>query len=202
MPGFIEPCSPKIGAPPKQSEGKSDRWVHEIKFDGYRVQAHVVRGRPTLFTRNGFDWTDQFLSVADDLADIPVRSAIIDGELVVPDMNGIPDFHLLEVDLGQGRQDRMLYYAFDLVYLDGFDLRGAELRHRRAALEVLIGKGTQHIRLSEQLHPEASAMLELACRLNLEGIVSKRMDSPYRSGEQAFWLKQKTFCASLRSASA
>jgi bifunctional non-homologous end joining protein LigD len=186
MPGFVEPCHPKIGSPPQTGE-----WAHEIKFDGYRAQPHIRAGRVTVFTRRGFDWTDRFSSVATSLASLRLKDAILDGEIVVPDANGIPDFHHLEADLAAGRHDRMIFYAFDLLYHNGYDLRGAPLRERRGALETLVGEGSERIRLSENLHPEGSTMLELACRMKLEGIVSKRLDAPYRSGEQDSWLKQK-----------
>ncbi len=186
MPEFVEPCHPKIGVPPASGE-----WAHEVKFDGYRLQAHIAQKRVKLFTRRGFDWTERFSTLAKELPELPVTSAIIDGELVVPDASGIPDFHLLEADLASGRHDRMIYYAFDLLYLDGFDMRAAQLRHRRRALEAVFRKGTEHVHLSEYLHTEATTLLKLACRMKLEGIVSKRLDAPYRSGEQESWLKQK-----------
>jgi bifunctional non-homologous end joining protein LigD len=186
MPGFVEPCHPKIGSPPQLGE-----WAHEIKFDGYRAQPHIRAGEVIIFTRRGFDWTDRFSGVASSLASLRVKDAILDGEIVVPDANGIPDFHLLEADLAAARHDRMIFYAFDLLYQDGYDLRPAPLRERRSALETLVGVGSDRIRLSENLHPEGSTMLELACRMKLEGIVSKRLDAPYRSGEQDSWLKQK-----------
>jgi bifunctional non-homologous end joining protein LigD len=186
MPDFIEPCSPKIDAPPK-----NDDWVHEIKFDGYRLQAHLDDGAVKLFTRRGFDWTPRFSSLATALSGLPIKQVILDGELVVPDHNGIPDFHLLEADIAAGRDDRMIYYTFDVLYLDHYDLRPCELRHRRAALESIVKTGAERIRVSEYLHAEATTILELACRMKLEGIVSKRLDAPYRSGEQSSWLKQK-----------
>jgi bifunctional non-homologous end joining protein LigD len=186
MPGFIEPCHPKIGTPPADG-----LWAHEIKFDGYRLQAHIDRGRVTLFTRRGFDWTHRFPTIVQSLAALPVKSAITDGELVVPDKNGIPDFHLLEADIAGGRDDRRIYYAHDLMYLDGYDLMPCELRHRRAALESVVADAVESVRLSEYIHPKAQTVMELACRMGLEGIVSKRLDSAYHSGEQDAWLKQK-----------
>ena len=111
MPGFVEPCHPKIGVPPEEGQ-----WAHEIKFDGYRLQAHIGNSRITLFTRRGFDWTNRFASLAAALSKLPAQRAILDGELVVPDENGIPDFHLLEADIAAGRDDRMVYYTFDVLY--------------------------------------------------------------------------------------
>ena len=158
MPGFVEPCHPKIGSPPQKGE-----WAHEIKFDGYRAQARICNGRVTIFTRRGFDWTDRFQAVAKDLLNLPVQTAILDGEMVVPDLRGIPDFHLLEADIAAGRDHRMIFYAFDLLYQDGYDIRSAMLRDRRTALESVVAGGSERIRLSENLHPEGSTMLDLAC---------------------------------------
>jgi len=109
----------------------------------------------------------------------------------VPDPSGAPDFHALHADLAKGRMDRLIYYVFDLLYLDGFDLGGAMLRDRRQALRELIGDGSARVRFSENLHTKGSALFDLACQMNLEGIVIKRWDSLYRSGEQQAWRKIK-----------
>jgi bifunctional non-homologous end joining protein LigD len=189
LPAFIEPCHPVVGALP--SEKEEDRWAPEVKLDGYRVQAHIAPNKITLYTRRGYDWTQRFATIAHELETLPARTAVIDGEIIVPDENGAPNFHALHADLAKGRTDRLIYYAFDLLYLDGFDLRSATLRDRRQALRALIGAGSARVRFSENLHTKGSALFELACRMNLEGIVIKRWDSPYRSGEQDSWRKVK-----------
>jgi bifunctional non-homologous end joining protein LigD len=189
LPAFIEPCHPVVGALPDKKE--EDRWAPEVKFDGYRVQAHIAPDKITLYTRRGYDWTQRFDPVARELESLPARTAIIDGEIIAPDENGAPDFHALHSDLAKGRTDRLIYYAFDLLYLDGFDLRNATLRNRREALRALIGDGSARVRFSENLHTQGSALFDLACRMNLEGIVVKRWDSSYRSGEQDAWRKIK-----------
>ncbi len=189
LPAFIEPCHPVIGILPDRKE--EERWAPEVKFDGYRAQAHLTPSKPVLYTRRGYDWTERFATIASELPELKARSAIIDGEIIVPDESGAPNFHALHADMAKGRTDRLIYYAFDLLYLDGFDLRAATLRDRRDALRTLIGDGSARVRFSENLHTKGSALFDLACQMNLEGIVIKRWDSPYRSGEQDAWRKIK-----------
>src|SRR5918994_2994592 len=133
-PGVVEPCHPTLRAQASSGE----RWVHEIKFDGYRTQAHLRSGRPAMYTRRGHDWTRRFQPIADALAALPAQDLILDGEAVVADSRGVPDFGLLHADLAAGRQDRLFYYAFDLLYLDGFDLRGSRLGERKRMLAELL----------------------------------------------------------------
>jgi bifunctional non-homologous end joining protein LigD len=121
FPGFVEPCHPTLREEPPAGA----RWVHEIKFDGYRTQAQLRTGRFATYTRRGHDWTRRLRTIADALALRPANDLILDGEAVVADSRGVPDFGLLHADLPAGRTDRLLYYAFDLLYLDGFDLHGA-----------------------------------------------------------------------------
>jgi bifunctional non-homologous end joining protein LigD len=189
LPAFIEPCHPVVGALPDRKE--EDRWAPEVKFDGYRAQAHIAPNKITLYTRRGYDWTQRFATIARDLQTLQSHTAIIDGEIIVPDESGAPNFHALHADLAKGRTDRLIYYVFDLLYLDGFDLRPATLRDRREALRSLIGPGSARVRFSENLHTKGSALFELACQMNLEGIVMKRWDAPYRSGEHDSWRKIK-----------
>jgi bifunctional non-homologous end joining protein LigD len=110
-PGFIEPCRPAL----REQAPSGGRWIHEIKFDGYRTQAHLRKGRPVIYTRAGHDWTLRFRTIADALATLAAKDLILDGEAVVADSRGVPDFGLLHADLAAGRQDRLLYYAFDLL---------------------------------------------------------------------------------------
>ena len=133
FPGFIEPCHPTL----RQKAPSGGDWVHEIKFDGYRTQAHLRNGEPAIYTRRGHDWTRRFQPIADALAALSAKDVILDGEAVVADSRGMPDFGLLHADLAAGRQDRLLYYAFDLLYLDGFNLRGAPLAERKRLLAEL-----------------------------------------------------------------
>jgi bifunctional non-homologous end joining protein LigD len=129
FPGFIERCHPTL----REEAPSGERWVHEIKLDGYRTQAHLQQGRPVIYTRRAYDWTLRFQPIADALAAVPADDLILDGEAVVADSRGIPDFALLHADLAAGRQERLLYYAFDLLYLDGFDLRAGACRAQAPA---------------------------------------------------------------------
>lgn len=156
-----------------------DRWLHEIKFDGYRLQAHVVDGRVRLRTRSGLDWTDRFGgALAKELADLAVSTAIIDGELVSETSLGASDFSALQTDLGEGRTDRMAFCVFDLLYLDGHDLRGVALERRKAALKQLMPEKVSLLRYSEHFADNGDMVLRHACRLSLEGVVSKARDAP------------------------
>lgn len=168
------------------------RWVHEIKFDGYRIQARLERGQVALMTRKGLDWTARFPSIAEAVRKLDVRSALIDGELISEDDDGISRFSLLQQDLTAGRHDRMVLYAFDLLHLSGADLKPLPLAQRKAALEKLIGRKTHGaLRLSQSLTERGPVLLRNACKMGLEGIISKLADAPYRSGRGHEWLKTK-----------
>jgi bifunctional non-homologous end joining protein LigD len=186
-PGFVEPCHPT----PREQAPSGERWVHEIKFDGYRTQAHLRSGLPAIYTRRGHDWTRRFQPIADALAKLPAADLILDGEAVVADSRGMPDFGLLHADLAAGRQDRLLYYAFDLLYLDGFDLRGALLAERKRLLAELLVGASERILYAEHLGGDGAEIHERACAMGLEGIVSKQQDAPYRSGRVESWIKVK-----------
>jgi bifunctional non-homologous end joining protein LigD len=188
-PGFIEPCRPVLrDRPPTRGE-----WLQEIKHDGYRVQAHLLASGPALYTRRGYDWSARFSSIAEDLKSLAASQAILDGEVVVQNQRGLSDFHELQSDLSAGRTDRLLYLVFDVLYVDGIDLRQSALIERREVLARLLAScaAETRIRLSEYLEADPAAVFQQACAMNLEGIVSKQPDSPYRSGEQDSWIKVK-----------
>jgi bifunctional non-homologous end joining protein LigD len=187
FPGFVEPCHPTL----RQESPSGGGWLHEIKFDGYRTQAHLRNGRPAIYTRRGHDWTRRFQPIADALAVLPPNDLILDGEAVVADSRGVPDFGLLHADIAVGRRDRLLYYAFDLLYLDGFDLRGARLAERKHLLEELLAGVSDHILYAEHLEGDGADIHERACAMGLEGIISKQQDAPYRSGRVESWIKVK-----------
>ena len=186
MPGFIKPqlATLKARAP------KGEHWLHEIKYDGYRVQCHINAGRKKIFTRNGLDWTKRFSVIAGAL-DI-AGQAVIDGEVVVVH-EGRANFSELQAELAAGRQDRLVYYAFDLLWRDG-DLRKLPQIERKQALLDLIGENgiEAPVMYSEHLTGDGQEMFEHAAKLNFEGIVSKRGDAPYRSERTEAWLKIKT----------
>jgi bifunctional non-homologous end joining protein LigD len=187
FPGFVEPCHPTL----RDEAPSGGGWVHEIKFDGYRTQAHLKAGRPAIYTRRGHDWTVRFHTIADVLTRLRATELILDGEAVVADSRGIPDFGLLHADLAAGRQDRLLYYAFDLLYLDGLDLRGAALAERKRVLSQLLTGASERILYAEHLEGDGSEIHEHACAMGLEGIISKQQDAPYRSGRTESWIKVK-----------
>jgi bifunctional non-homologous end joining protein LigD len=167
-----------------------DAWLHEIKFDGYRLEARIDNGKVKLLTRNRLDWTKRFSAVAKGLATLQVETALIDGEVVVEGDDGVTSFSELVADLKGGLSDRMVYYAFDILHLNGVDLRGAALLDRRAVLaNVLKGCCDGRVRLSEHLIGDGEMVMDKACELGLEGIISKRADKPYRSGRSGDWIK-------------
>ena len=188
LPDFVEPqLATLVKAAPT---GK--RWLHEIKLDGYRLQARLDGGKVKLLTRTGLDWTAKFgADVVDALQNLPARQAIIDGELVVNGGAGASDFSLLQQDLSDGRSDRFVFFAFDLLYLDGTSLLEAPLIERKLALEGLITGSGEKLRYSEHFDDEGGLVLKHACRLSLEGIISKISDAPYRSGRGRDWVKSK-----------
>ena len=188
QPPFVEPMLATLVKTP----GAAGQWLHEIKFDGYRLQAHIKEHKVTLLTRGGLDWTKRFgKRLADALASLPVKAALVDGEAVVENAGGASDFSLLQADLSEGRSDRFVFYAFDLLYLDGFDLRATPLVTRKEVLARVVGAGAGPVRLSEHFGESGELVLHHACRLGLEGVVSKLRDSPYRSGRGKLWLKSK-----------
>jgi bifunctional non-homologous end joining protein LigD len=186
LPPFVAPCL----ALRQQAPPTGDAWVHEIKFDGYRLEARLDHGVVRLLTRNNQEWTKRFPLVAKALAALNVETALLDGEVVVEREDGTTSFTDLVDDLKSGTSARMTYYAFDLLYCDGVDLRGATLIERKAALaRILRGRRAGVIRFSKHIDGDGALMLKHACELGLEGIISKRADRPYRSGRTGDWIK-------------
>src|SRR5579859_660430 len=187
LPDIVEPeLATLVERPPE-----GDEWVHEIKFDGYRVLCRIEGSVVRLSTRHGKDWTDRFPTLARAVQKLPVRQALLDGELVVLDAQGISSFQALQNALGKGRERDIFYYAFDLLYLDGRDLRGLPLTERKKELAQILRKSPPTLRLSEHVEGHGLAFLQRGCELSLEGIVSKRKDAPYCSGRTGDWLKAK-----------
>jgi bifunctional non-homologous end joining protein LigD len=165
--------------------------VHEIKFDGYRVQLRVVNGEVTLKTRNSLDWTEKFGAIASTAARL--RDAIIDGEIVALGANGVPDFPALQAALSEERTDDLIFFAFDLLFDDAGDLRKRPLSERKARLWEMLSKHGNNalIRFVEHFETGGEAILHSACRLSIEAIVSKKIDASYQSGRSRTWLKGK-----------
>ena len=188
LPDFLPPTLATLAAAPPAGE----RWLHEIKFDGYRLQARVEAGRVKLLTRSGLDWTKKFgKAVAAALAALPVGTALIDGELVVETGAGASDFSALQADLSAGRDDRFVFYVFDLLHLDGYDLTRLPLEERKALLEKLVPGAGGLLRYSGHFDENGALVLRHACRLSLEGVISKVRDAPYREGRSKSWIKSK-----------
>lgn len=189
MPTFVEPALATLAS--EAPEGSD--WLHELKFDGYRIQARLAKGQVRLLTRSGLDWTAKFQSVADALRRAKLPPSIIDGEIVVQDSAGRSDFAALQRALSESDQDAFAFFVFDLLYADGIDLRSLPLSERKARLSDVLARGraVPRIQLSDHVTSRGADMVVHACRLGLEGIVSKRLDAPYRSGRRGDWIKTK-----------
>src|SRR3954468_6892717 len=187
MPGFIEPCDPTLHEQAPTGPG----WLYEIKTDGYRAQVHIRHGEVTIYSRSGYDWTKQFAAIAAAAKKLTVREAILDGEATVLGNTGLPDFQALRRELAHPQSKRLLYHAFDLLYLNGRDLRRASLLDRKQMLKSVLRKAPTTIAYVDYLQEDGARVFEQACRMGLEGIVAKRADAPYRSGRQDNWIKLK-----------
>jgi bifunctional non-homologous end joining protein LigD len=186
-PEFVEPeLARLIDRPPS-----GPQWIHEIKFDGYRMQLRVEKGAVTLRTRKGLDWTSRFPEIARDAGALP--DCLLDGEIVALDVDGRPDFAGLQQALSSGRTGELVFFLFDALYAEGEDLRSLDLQQRKTKLGALLDAADAGGRLRFVEHFEASGqqVLDAARRLGLEGVVSKRLDSPYRSGRGHDWVKSK-----------
>jgi len=200
MPDFVpfELCTP-VERPPSGAD-----WGHEIKFDGYRMQMRIEDGKAVLKTRKGLDWTDKFQAIAKEGEKLP--DVIIDGEIVALDADGAPNFSSLQAAISDGKTERLIFYVFDLLFADGEDLRPLPLVTRKARLKTLLdphpsiprkrgrvreGAKAASIRYVEHFEGNGASVLESAAKLSLEGIVSKKLSSPYRSGRSENWTKAK-----------
>ncbi|WP_085607545.1 MULTISPECIES: DNA ligase D [unclassified Pseudomonas] len=167
-------------------------WQYEIKFDGYRIMARIDQDEVQLFTRNGHDWTHKLPKQAQALAALGLESAWLDGEMVVADADGVPDFQALQNTFDAGRSENILYYLFDLPYLNGVDLREVPVQERRAALAtVLKAHEDPLLRFSEAFDETPQALLNSACQMRMEGLIGKRLGSPYVSRRSSDWIKLK-----------
>lgn len=183
FPGFIEPAL----ATSSEKVPSGERWIHEIKFDGYRVQVHLANETAKIFTRRGHDWTHRFKKVAHDAWQIRASSAVVDGEIVVPAADGTTDFSVLQHEL-KGKSKSILLVAFDLLYLNGRDIRKLPLFQRKAELRNILS-GTD-IQYSESFEIDGREMFAHACKLGLEGVVSKVRGSSYPTGRTNDWVKK------------
>jgi len=187
MPDFIAPQLCETLERPPSAPG----WIHEIKFDGYRIQARIENGEVTLKTRKGLDWTARYPAIATSAASLP--DAIIDGEICALDESGAPDFAALQAVLSEGKTDALIYFAFDLLFDGDEDLRQLPLTERKERLQKLLDNAGEdpRLRFVEHFETGGDAVLKSACKLSLEGIVSKQAGAPYQSGRTDTWAKSK-----------
>jgi len=191
MPARIEPCLALLK--PRPPVGPD--WLYEVKWDGYRIALHLNNGNVRILTRGGHDWTHRFPGIEADAKRLGVGSAILDGEAVVLDEIGRSNFGKLQQSLG-GRGGKLnsgasIMFAFDLLYFDGHDIRSLELTARRYFLQSLLKNETGAIRLSRPLTATGRDIFDAACAHDLEGIIAKYKDAPYRSGRYGEWIKVK-----------
>jgi bifunctional non-homologous end joining protein LigD len=189
LPDFVPPSLATLHSAPPDGAG----WIHEIKFDGYRIEARLDHGKVRLLTRKQLDWTHRFERIATAVAAVPAQTALLDGELVVEGENGISSFSLLQTDLKDGRENRFVYWIFDLLHLDGQNFTNERLTVRKAALRRLLRGQPRNgpLRYTEDFEERGSAIFTHACELGLEGIVSKLRDAPYHSGRSESFVKTK-----------
>jgi bifunctional non-homologous end joining protein LigD len=196
LPDFVPLCLATLSETAPAEPG----WIHEIKFDGYRIEARLARGAHArrdgdvkLMTRKALDWAAKFPTVASAVAELSATQALLDGEIISETDNGLSSFSQLQQDLSDGRTDRMVYFVFDILHLDGHDLMEAPLTERKQVLHDLLGglPDDGPIRFSAHFDEPGPELLSHACRLSLEGIISKRAQAPYRSGRGADWIKTK-----------
>jgi bifunctional non-homologous end joining protein LigD len=186
--GFIEPCLPTLG----HTVPSGPQWVHEIKHDGYRFICRLERDRVRVFSRRGNDYTDRVPRIVDTFARLPASSVTLDGEAVACDPNGVTNFDLLRAALGRPAKREVFLYAFDLLELDGRDMRREPWSERRAKLARLLRGAGHGVQLSDHMEStDGDAMFRHACAMGLEGLVAKRRDRPYRSGRSPDWIKVK-----------
>ena len=188
MPDFVEPQLASSVERPPGGEG----WGHEIKFDGYRVQLRVEGGKVSLKTRKGLDWTDKFDAIAKEARTL--GEVLIDGEIVALDRKGVPNFSSLQAAIAENKTGNLVYFAFDLLFADGMDLRRLPLRERKAQLRDVLearDRKAKSIRYVEHFETDGEAVMQSALNLSLEGIVSKKLSAPYRSSRTDSWTKVK-----------
>jgi bifunctional non-homologous end joining protein LigD len=194
MPDFKAPqLATLVDKPPS-----GDEWLHELKFDGYRMVCHLSRGKARFWSRNGKDWTEKFPNLAAAVKELPVVNAILDGEVVIVDKAGRTSFQALQQSMGRGgdKAPAFVYEIFDLIYLDGYSFTQTPLRERKSLLESLLGSvkskaARSVLRYSDHVEGNGPQFFKVACKSGLEGIVSKLADSSYESTRTRSWLKTK-----------
>jgi DNA ligase D-like protein (predicted ligase) len=187
LPDWVKPQLTKlVDDPPDGPE-----WLHEIKFDGYRMHARLDQGAIRLLTRTGLDWTHKYPAIASAVASLPARQAYLDGELCGVRPDGTTSFSLIQNASDTGNGDALVFFLFDLLHLDGKTISAMPLKERKERLRALLSQATAPLQFSDHQIGRGRTFYEHACGLKLEGIVSKRADAPYAPGNRGLWLKVK-----------
>jgi len=188
LPNRLSPQLATLVETPPQGAG----WVYEIKLDGYRILARCEDSKVLLFTRNENDWTAKMQSLSREVSKLPIKSAWLDGEVVVMGANGIPDFNALQNAFDKKGTESLTYFVFDVLWLDGKDLRAQPFIERRAVLESLFADyDSDRVRLSQTFEADGASVLQSACKMGLEGVIAKKLNAQYRSTRTEAWLKVK-----------
>ena len=168
-----------------------DGWLHEIKYDGYRMHARIDGGKATLLTRTGLDWSHRYRRTIEALCSLQVKSAYLEGELCALDGFGVPVFSRLQAAMDEGRTDQLVFFAFDLLYLNGESTAQLPLIQRKERLQRLFKKEIHGLRYSEHVVSDGPSFREHVCTFGLEGVISKRADRAYAPGDRGIWVKSK-----------
>ena len=189
LPEFV---APQLATLVKEAP-KGDEWFHELKFDGYRMLCHLQRGKARFWSRNGKDWTEKFPNLVQALKNFPATTAILDGEVVVFDRAGRTSFQKLQQAMGKGGKSAFVFEMFDLIYLEGYSLTQTPLTERKRVLEQLLAsaKSKGQLRYSDHVQGNGAQFFQQACKLGIEGMVSKLADSAYEPTRNRNWLKTK-----------
>jgi bifunctional non-homologous end joining protein LigD len=166
-------------------------WVHEVKYDVYRMHARIDGSKVTLLTRNGLDWSRRYRRTIEALGSLKVKSAYLDGELCALDGYGVPVFSRLQASMDEGKTDQLVFFAFDLLFLNGKSTAQLPLIHRKERLERVFKKEIHGLRYSEHVTSDGPSFRGHACKFGLEGVISKRADRPYAPGDRGIWVKSK-----------
>ena len=187
LPDWIKPQLTKlVDEPPEGPE-----WLHEIKFDGYRMHARLDGGAVRLLTRTGLDWTHKYPAIASGVSSLPARQAYLDGELCGVRPDGTTSFSLIQNASDTGKGDALVFFLFDLLYVDGEAISARQLKERKECLRVLLSSAGRPLQYSDHQIGRGPEFYARACELSLEGIVSKRTNAPYAPGNRGLWVKVK-----------
>jgi DNA ligase D-like protein (predicted ligase) len=187
LPAWITPQLTQL----VEAAPKGDQWLHEIKYDGYRMMARLDRGAVKLLTRTGLDWTHKYPAIAKAVAALDARQAYLDGELCGVGPDGITSFNIVQLASDRGNAAALVFFLFDLLHLDGEDLRPRPLIERKKRLRTLLANAGPCLRYSDHVIGQGPAFYDQACGMHVEGIVSKRIDAPYTPGNRGLWRKVK-----------